>query len=175
MEVIRIMQCHKKKTLIISAIVVAILGTLFHFTYEWSGENFVVGLFTPVNESIWEHMKLIFFPTLLVGIIISYPLEKCYPNIILAILAGLLCGTLLIPTLFYTYSGVLGFSLAAIDITIFYVCVIVTFFIICKWASNDKLVHWKYLLYLLTLLFVLAFIRFSYHPPMLGIFTIPTR
>ena len=42
-----------------------IIGTLLHFTYEWSGENPFVALYSPVNESVWEHLKLLFFPVLL--------------------------------------------------------------------------------------------------------------
>ena len=40
---------------------VSLLGTLLHFTYRWSGRN---PLIAPVNESVWEHMKLLFFPML---------------------------------------------------------------------------------------------------------------
>ena len=42
-----------------------IIGTLLHFTYGWSGENPFVALYSPVNESVWEHLKLLFFPVLL--------------------------------------------------------------------------------------------------------------
>ena len=40
-------------------------GTLFHFIYEWSGFHPLAGLFAPVNESTWEHLKMLFFPVLL--------------------------------------------------------------------------------------------------------------
>ena len=53
-----------KKNLI-SFFVIGIIGVLSHFVYEWSGENAFVGLFFPVNESIWEHLKLIFYPALI--------------------------------------------------------------------------------------------------------------
>ena len=51
-----------KSYIITGIIFVSIVGTLFHFVYEWSGNNILIGLFTPINESIWEHTKLIFFP-----------------------------------------------------------------------------------------------------------------
>ena len=38
-----------------AAIVIA--GTLLHFVYGWSGRNLLVGLVSPVNESVWEHTK----------------------------------------------------------------------------------------------------------------------
>ena len=44
---------------------VSLLGVLLHFTYDWSGKNPFVGLFSSVNESAWEHLKLFFFPMLL--------------------------------------------------------------------------------------------------------------
>ena len=50
-------------------IFISILGVLLHFTYEWSGDNPAVGLFSAVNESTWEHLKLIFFPMLLLTLI----------------------------------------------------------------------------------------------------------
>ena len=43
----------------------AVLGTLGHFAYDWSGKSLPVGAFCAVNESTWEHMKLLFFPVLL--------------------------------------------------------------------------------------------------------------
>ena len=49
-----------------------VLGTLLHFTYEWSGENLFVGSFSAVNESVWEHLKLVFFPMLITTIIIYF-------------------------------------------------------------------------------------------------------
>jgi hypothetical protein len=42
-----------------------LLGALFHNMYEWSGNNTIVGLFFPVNESVWEHLKLVFYPVLI--------------------------------------------------------------------------------------------------------------
>lgn len=44
---------------------VLVLGTLSHFFFDWSGENRLVGIFAAVNESTWEHLKLLFFPALL--------------------------------------------------------------------------------------------------------------
>lgn len=50
-----------KKYQIISSIFVCILGTLLHFTYKVFGENSFVASFSAVNESVWEHLKLLYF------------------------------------------------------------------------------------------------------------------
>ena len=57
----------KKKIIrfqIFSVIFTWILGTILHFLYEWSGDNKIIASFSAVNESTWEHLKLVFFPTI---------------------------------------------------------------------------------------------------------------
>ena len=87
---------------IIGIIFTIILGSLSHFFYEWSNNNFFVGLFTPINESTWEHMKLLFFPMLLYSLLMIPKLKGNYPCIHSAYWTGILIGTLLIPAIFYT-------------------------------------------------------------------------
>ena len=58
-----------KKWQIIVTVVCLILGTILHFTYEISLNNTFVGIFSATNESVWEHLKLIFYPMLLMAII----------------------------------------------------------------------------------------------------------
>ena len=50
---------------IVGFIATGLFGTLLHFVYEWSGGNRVIAAFSAINESTWEHMKLLFFPALL--------------------------------------------------------------------------------------------------------------
>lgn len=59
------MQQSFKVFTVIGILFTMILGSLSHFFYGWSGDFFLVGLFSPVNESVWEHLKLLFFPALL--------------------------------------------------------------------------------------------------------------
>lgn len=49
----------------IGIIVVSALSIPLHFIYEWSGQLAIVGMFSPINESIWEHLNLVFWPLLL--------------------------------------------------------------------------------------------------------------
>ncbi len=70
-----------KRDIVIGIFFVLITGTLAHFLYEWTGKNFIAGLFTPVNESIWEHMKLIFFPILAYAIYIIRKLQTDNPSL----------------------------------------------------------------------------------------------
>lgn len=60
---------------IIGAVIVCVCAPLLHFVYEWSGDNFLVGLFAATNESVWEHTKLIYFP-MLVWAVVEYAVLK---------------------------------------------------------------------------------------------------
>ena len=106
---------------------VIILGTLAHFFYEWSHKSSIVGIFTPINESTWEHMKLLFFPMLLFSLIAITKLKDIYPCITSSLLSGILAGTALIPIIFYTYTGFLGYNLLFLEISAFIFAVISAF------------------------------------------------
>lgn len=54
--------------LFISFLVISIIGTVLHFTYELSGHNKYVAIFSAVNESTWEHIKIGLSPMLLWGL-----------------------------------------------------------------------------------------------------------
>ena len=57
-----------KKIKIIGVFVIMGLSVLSHFMYEWFN-NFVFSILFPVNESIWEHMKLLVTPVLIYAFI----------------------------------------------------------------------------------------------------------
>lgn len=87
---------------------VSVLGTLAHFCYEWSGEKLLVGAFCAVNESTWEHMKLLFFPALLFTMVQLAAARERDGALPAARAVGVTAGLALIPTLYYTYTGVWG-------------------------------------------------------------------
>lgn len=159
-------------------IFVTIAGTISHFVYEWSGENPLIGLFFPVNESVWEHMKLIFFPMLLYSFHMNRKLKEEYPCITCALLSGVLIGTLLIPVIFYTYTGILGRNILALDIATFIVSVICAFtatyrFTLSSCKSSSSLSRLKLWIILSVIILFACFLLFTYFPPSLGIFVPP--
>lgn len=151
----------------------AVLGTLLHFTYEWSKNNTAVGLFSPVNESTWEHMKLLFFPMLLYGIYIMLQFRKQYPCIISGISAGILTGTLLIPVFFYTYTGILGTHFLWLDIAVFLFSTLLAFLISYYLTINCYFKDYKSLFLFLLVIMALGFFIFTSYPPDIGLFQNP--
>lgn len=99
---------------------VGVLGTLLHFVYEWSGGSALAAWFSAVNESTWEHMKLLFAPVFLFSLVQICLMGRNYPNLPAVRALSALTGVVLIPVLFYTYTGVLGRNINWVDIAIFF-------------------------------------------------------
>ena len=114
-----------------------VLGTLSHFFYQWSHENMLVGLFSPVNESVWEHLKLLFFPALTYMFIEQKAMGKAMPGLLGKNLLGFFAGLLVMPLLFYGYTAFSGKSILWVDIGIFCVCVLLTFLLPYKLRNRQ--------------------------------------
>lgn len=162
-----------KNYFIFGTIFVLIVGTLSHFVYQWSGNNPIVGFFTPVNESTWEHMKLIFFPMLFITFAINSKLEQDFPCVTTSLKFGIILGTLLIPVIFYTYTGVLGYNLFFLDIATFIISVIASFYVAYKLTLSCRVENYETILTVLLIILSVCFIIFTYRPPNLGIFSVP--
>lgn len=90
-----------KKIIIIACIISILLGIFLHFAYEISSNNAIVGIFTPVNESVWEHLKLHFIPFALFGIFFYFYAKKKFSNIFLITFLGTILGMFTIVVLHY--------------------------------------------------------------------------
>ena len=97
-----------------------ILGTFLHFLFDLTGGSLWAGLFSAVNESIWEHMKLLFYPMVLFSLLEYRFWGKETPGFWKVKLLGILVGLGLIPVLYYTYTGILGVSADWFNIAIFF-------------------------------------------------------
>lgn len=164
-----------KKYTIVGILFVIIAGTIAHFVYQWSGNNFFVGLFFPVNESVWEHMKLVYFPMLLYGIFMNHQLKEEYPAVTFALSFGILVGTFLVPVIFYTYSGILGKSVMVLDIATFVLSVMLAFWAVYRLTLSGRFADerstdcTRWLVYIAAVT-GLCFLLFSYMPPDAGLF-----
>ena len=160
---------------IAGTIFVIITGSLAHFVYEWSGKNFILGFFFPVNESTWEHMKLCFFPMLIYSFFMNKRLKDDYPCVTTALLSGILLGTFFIPVIFYTYSGILGSNYVPLDIAVFAISVIIAFWAVYKLTLSCKMISCSFRLGLFVWVIAVCFLVFTYIPPDIGLFIAPTE
>lgn len=98
----------------------SLLGTLLHFLYDWTGSD-VAALFSAVNESTWEHMKLLFFPMLLFAVVQYFFVGKDRDDYWCVKAKSILLGIGLIPVIFYTLRGVFGTTPDFVNISIFFI------------------------------------------------------
>lgn len=156
---------------IISTIFTIIVGTLLHFVYEWSNNNIVVGIIGAINESTWEHLKILFIP-MLITTIVGYYYFKDTPNYLCNKTKGILLALSFIVIFFYTYSGIIGTDFAFINILSFIVAIIVgEVYTYKKIQSNYKCSD--YLSMKILTILTLCFIVFTFTPPHIGLFKDP--
>ena len=157
---------------IIAILFSIILGTLLHFTYNWSGKNKIVGIFSAVNESTWEHLKLTFFPILLFSIVEYCFLKDISQNYLIAKFIALIVSISFIVIFFYTYTGILGKNYFILDITSFILAIIFSEIIayqimILPEVSNSNLNNLVAIGIGILLFF---FVIFTFFPPKIQLF-----
>ena len=163
---------YQKRWLISGIIFTLVDGTLLHYVFEWSGNSPIAGLFSAVNESTWEHLKLIFWPMLLFGIIEYLAFEKRETNFIPSRVISIIVGMAAIIIIFYTYTGIIGEHYLVADIATFIISVIIAYMVGWK-LINSNLVFTKKsqaLSILLLIVLIAFFIIFTNNPPQLDLF-----
>ena len=156
---------------ICSTLFIFIIGTLLHFTYDWSNQNPFVGMFSAVNESTWEHLKLLFFPMLLTTIFGTIYYKDEYPNFLCAKTKGILISLAFLIIFFYTYTGILGKGMSFINIGSFFLAVLIGEFYAYKRIEEYSCC--SKLSILILILLSMLFVIFTFYPPHIGLFKDP--
>ena len=152
--------------------VTAFGGTVLHFLYDWLGAPAWIAPFSGVNESTWEHMKLLFWPMLLFAIVQSFFFKE-YECFWCVKLRSILTGVSLIPILFYTYNGVIGKSPDWINITIFFVSAAVAYLHEARLFRSGTPCRPKKAAIAALCVLAALFAVFTFKAPELGIFKDP--
>ena len=153
--------------------VTAFLGTLLHFAYEWLDKNLWIAPFSGINESTWEHMKLLFWPMLIFASVQSLFFGG-YKSFWCIKLRGVLLGLCLIPIIFYTYNGVIGKSPDWVNIAIFFVSAAAVFiYETLLFKRKVTLCKMPHLALLALCGIALFFVIFTFATPQIGIFKDP--
>lgn len=152
----------------------AAAGTLLHFLFDWTGENAAVALFSAVNESIWEHLKLLLYPMVLFTLVEYRCWGKICPSFWCIKLTGILLGLAFIPVAYYTYTGALGVKVDWVNIALFFLTAMLVYWL------ETKLFQYKSACRLSTKtavtvigLLALVFTVFTFHPPHIPLFADP--
>lgn len=115
-----------------------VVGVLLHFLYDLTGGSVLVMPFSAINESIFEHMKLLFFPMFAFALIQSRYIGKNYPDFWCVKFIGILTGTILIPVLYYTLNGAFGSLPDWTNIAIFFITVLISYILETRLFKSDS-------------------------------------
>ena len=153
--------------------VTSLLGTVLHFLYDWLEGAVWIAPFSGVNESTWEHMKLLFWPMLLFAIV-EYFFFRDREDFWCIKLRGVLTGLCLIPILFYTYNGVIGKSPDYINITIFFVSAAIAYIYEARlFAKDTPACRFPKPAFSILCIIALFFVIFTFRTPTIGLFRDP--
>ena len=155
-----------------SFIFIGIVGALLHFTFEASNfSNMVVAFFSAVNESTWEHLKMVFWPCIVFALIeYTYVREKVN-NYLIAKTSSLFVMPLVIVLGWYIYTPFTQRSIYKIDLLLFYIAVLAGQYVSYKLLTApplSKRVNTFALGSLVVML--LAFSTFTFYPPRIFLF-----
>ena len=148
-------------------------GTLLHFLYEWLNEPAWIAPFSGINESTWEHMKLLFWPMLVFAIVQSFFFRE-REDFWCIKLRGILLGLALIPLIFYTYNGIVGKSPDWMNIAIFFIAAGASYLYETRLFKSSTISCQRPRVAIAILFLVAAlFVIFSFYTPELEIFKDP--
>lgn len=148
-------------------------GTLLNFLYDLTGKSILIAPFSAVNESTWEHMKLLFFPMFIFALIQSRFFKE-HKDFWCVKLAGITTGLALIPILFYTYNGIFGTSPDPVNIAIFFISGAAAFIAETRLLKAGKLrCISRWLSFAIICLIGVMFVVFTFATPQIPLFLDP--
>lgn len=154
--------------------IITLLGSALHFCYEWSGGFRPLALFCAVNESVWEHLKMGFWPALFFAMIEYFAFGKKNKNFWVAKTAALYTIPIIITSVFYLLKALMGKHAVWIDIALFIVSILISQYISYMTITSFR-DYSKFSTAALILLVILtaAFSLFTFFPPKLDLFKNP--
>lgn len=95
-------------------------GWIWHMLYAVTGFNDVVGLIAPVNESVWEHLKLGYGATLVLMLQDAWrSIRAAHTSSILGRAVAIVAMSIVIVAVFYSYTSIVGRSFVIVDIALY--------------------------------------------------------
>ena len=156
---------------LIGILVLFVVGSLFHFLYSLTGECFIIGLFVPINESIFEHTKMVVLP-IFIWWFIFYLFRKkdLFVNAwFTSALIAMISAIIVIPMLFYFYSQAFGIESLVIDILILLISLAIGQILGLHYYRHGKGIEYHFAIVLMIVIIIL-FAFFTINPPAFPIF-----
>lgn len=148
------------------------LGTILHFLFDWTGA-YALAPVSAVNESTWEHMKILFFPMLIFACIQCAYFRKEYSGFWWIQLIGITVAVGSIPVLFYTYNGAFGKTPDWLNIAFFFISAGLGYFVEWLLFRENFAPKYPFIAVVILVIVALLFVVFTFAPPKLPLFQDP--
>ena len=148
------------------------IGAALHFTFELSNfSNMVVAFFSAVNESTWEHLKMVFWPGVIFALIEYSYIRDRVNNFLIAKTVSLFVMPLIIILGWYVYTPFTQRSIFPLDLLLFYFAIFFGQFLSYKLLTRTSLSQRFHTLSVAGLMLMLiAFSTFTFYPPKISLF-----
>jgi hypothetical protein len=150
--------------------VIVILGSLYHFMYDWFGKSVFIASFFPVNESVWEHLKLGLWAVITYSFVEYLAMGKRMNNYFFSKAVAVLIISFTILIIFYSYTYFIENSIVWVDISSYIAGAFLGQII------SRKIVHLKHsksmnvLGIIMIVVFCVTFAILTFYPPHAEIF-----
>ena len=135
---------------------------MFALLGEWPP----IALIAAVNESVWEHLKLAFWPSIIYALIEWLFFRRETKNFWAAKTFGILTMPIIITSFFYGYKAFLGYNILWVDISLFVFAVFTGQMISCGLLLRQSFDSGlKILAMILLVMMIAAFSLFTFFPP----------
>ena len=160
-----------RKIKIIGVFISFILAVILHFIYGWI-PNSLISVIAPVNESIWEHMKLIVTPSLIFSIFEYFIYKKkniAFNNFILSYAISSILGILVYLLIYIPLNDIFGHK-AYIAISLLFL-ILIFVQVVSYYIMNKEIIkHSSDIGILLIVIIYFVFGYLTYHPPKINLF-----
>jgi|WetSurMetagenome_2_1015567.scaffolds.fasta_scaffold19965_3 hypothetical protein len=151
--------------------VIFLLGSLFHFVFELTGSHAAAGAFFPVNESVFEHLKLTFWPSIIWWAFTYRFVKTGARNYMFSRAAALLVMPAVILIVYYAYTSITGWENVFVDIFIFLLAAAAGQMVGYWLMTKPPLPLWlAWLSVILIIVLGAGYVFFTFYPPYLSIF-----
>lgn len=153
---------------------ITLIGSLMHFCFQWSGGFVPLALFCAVNESVWEHLKLGFWPAFFFAVVEYLCWGRTSRNFITAKTISLYVIPIVITAIFYGYTAILGRNFLLLDISSFVLAILIAQYISYRLITSPKdYSHYNKTALIFLAALTLAFCLLTYFAPSLEPFLDP--
>ncbi len=157
------------KKIFINSIIIFVLSTLLHSLYNYL-PNFITSIIVPVNESIWEHMKMIFSSYMLFLLIQILFYKKKPHNLISSFVITALFNIVIFLIIYLPLNAIIGKEIMSVTLIVYFISILISNYLLFKLQEKKENKTLNKIMGLSIILIYLIFTLLTYYPIKIDLF-----